>query len=99
MRGLGEGHYPWDLGKKSTMTNGTVGAVIGQKGRTVTVDYKGGERQIVIPDDVPIVTFEDGDRSLLKPGAHVMAFTVKGADGALSVVGISVGKNGLVPPM
>jgi hypothetical protein len=100
MRGAGEGHYPWDRGgKNSTMTNGTVGSVVGTKGRTMTVDYKGGERQIVVPDDVPIVTFEPGDRSLVTKGAHVMAFVSKAADGTLLIDGLSVGKNGLTPPM
>ncbi len=94
MRGAGEGHYPWDLAPKSSMTNGTVGSVVGTKGRTVTVEYKGGQTQIVIPDGIPVVTFEPGDKSLLIPGAHVMAFTTKAEDGTVTVVGISVGKNG-----
>jgi hypothetical protein len=38
MRGTGEGHYPWDLGSNSMMTNATVSnAVKGVEGQTITV--------------------------------------------------------------
>ena len=44
LRGTAEGHYPWDLGSNSMMTNGSIGnAVQGVDGQTVTVTYKGGE--------------------------------------------------------
>src|SRR6202790_733115 len=56
MRGTGEGHYPWDLGPSSMMTNATVAnAVKGVNGQTVTLAYKGGEKKIEIPADVPVV--------------------------------------------
>jgi hypothetical protein len=99
MRGVGEGHYAWDLTPGSTMTNGTVGNLVGTSGRTMTVTYNGGERQIVIPDDVPVVSFEPGDRSLLKPGAKVIVNGPRAADGSVTAASISVGKDGLVPPM
>ena len=58
MRGTGEGHYPWDLQPKSTMTNGNVEqAVTGVDGETLTVKYKDGEKKIIVPPGVPIVTF------------------------------------------
>jgi len=53
MRGTGEGHRPFDLQPESTMTNGTVGAVTGSVGRTLTVTYQGGEKTIVVPQDTP----------------------------------------------
>ncbi len=99
MRGSGEGHRAWDLGKNSSMTNGTVGNVVVSNGRTITVKYPDGEKRIVIPDDVPIVNLEPGDRSLLAPGVHVVLFASKAADGALSARFISAGKHGVVPPM
>ncbi|WP_420994140.1 hypothetical protein ACKI2N_009290 [Cupriavidus sp. 30B13] len=99
MRGTGEGHRAWDLGKNSSMTNGTVGSVVVSNGRTITVKYPEGEKRIVIPADVPIVNLEPGDRSLLVPGAHVVLFASKAADGALTARFISAGKNGVVPPM
>ncbi|EHP40247.1 hypothetical protein OR16_26653 [Cupriavidus basilensis OR16] len=99
MRGSGEGHRAWDLGKNSSMTNGTVGNVVVSNGRTITVKYPDGEKRIVIPNDVPIVNLEPGDRSLLVPGAHIVLFASKGADGALTARFISAGKQGVVPPM
>ncbi|QDQ81506.1 hypothetical protein [Paraburkholderia megapolitana] len=99
MRGMGDGHRPWDLGANSSMTNGTVGSVVVSNGRTVTINYKGGEKKVVIPQDVPIVNLEPGDRSLLVPGAHVVLFAHKEADSSLAANFISAGKNGVVPPM
>lgn len=99
MRGTGEGHRPWDLGRNSTMTNGTVGSVVVSNGRTITVKYQNGEKKIVVPQDVPIVSLEPGDRSLLVPGAHVVLFAHKDGAGALAADFISAGKNGVVPPM
>ncbi|KJK23953.1 hypothetical protein UB46_13215 [Burkholderiaceae bacterium 16] len=99
MRGSGEGHRAWDLGKNSSMTNGTVGNVVVSNGRTITVKYADGEKRIVIPNDVPIVNLEPGDRSLLVPGAHIVLFASKAADGTLTARFISAGKAGVVPPM
>ena len=99
MRGAGEGNYGWDLGKNSSMTNGTIGSVVGTSGRTMTVDYKGGEKKLLVPDDVPVVDLEPGSKALLKPGAHVGAFGPKGADGSVDAKRIIVGEDGTVPPM
>lgn len=99
MAGTGEGHRAFDLGKDSTMTNGSVGDLVSSNGRTITVNYKGGQKKIVIPDDVPIVNLVPGDRSLLKPGVKVVLQAQRGADGALSALSISAGENGVTPPM
>jgi RNase P/RNase MRP subunit p29 len=99
MAGSGDGHRPWDLGKNSSMTNGTVGDLVVSNGRTMTVKYKNGEKKVVVPDDVPVVNLEAGDRSLLVPGAHVVLFAKKGPDGALSALFISAGEKGVTPPM
>jgi len=96
---VGEGSYAWDLGKNSSMTNGTVGDVVVTSGRTITVKYPQGEKKIVVPADVPIVSLEKGDRSLLVPGAHGVFFVSKAADGSDVVGRASIGKNGVVPPM
>jgi hypothetical protein len=53
----------------------------------------------VAPADVPVVTFEPGDSSELKAGAHVIIFATKAADGSLSADRVNVGKDGLTPPM
>jgi len=99
MAGTGDGHRPWDLEKNSTMTNGSVGSVVAGAGRTLTVQYKGGEKTVVVPDDVPIVNLVPGDRSLLAPGVKVVLFAKKEADASLTALAISAGKNGVTPPM
>jgi len=99
MAGTGDGHRPWDLEKNSTMTNGSVGSVVAGAGRTFTVQYKGGEKKVVVPDDVPIVNLVPGDRSLLAPGVKVVLFAKKEADASLTALAISAGKNGVTPPM
>jgi hypothetical protein len=99
MRGTGEGHRPFDLQPSSTMTNGTVGSVTGSVGRTLTVTYADGAKTIVVPPDTPVVTYEPGSRALLVPGAHVIVMGFEAAEGQLSATRISVGKDGLVPPM
>ncbi|HEY1935763.1 MAG TPA: DUF5666 domain-containing protein [Acetobacteraceae bacterium] len=99
MRGTGEGFRPFDLQPQSTMTNGTVGSVTGSSGRTLTISYKGGQQTVMVPPGTPVVTFEPGSRAMLVPGAHVIVFASKSADGTLTANRIAVGKNGLVPPM
>ncbi|NIF56636.1 hypothetical protein [Burkholderia sp. Ax-1724] len=99
MRGSGEGHRPWDLGANSTMTNGTVGSLVVSNGRTITVKYKDGEKKIVIPQDVPIVSLEPGTRALLTSGTKVVLFAHKEADGSMTANFISAGEHGVTPPM
>lgn len=99
MAGTGDGHRPFDLAPNSTMTNGTVGDVVASQGRTLTLKYKGGEKKIVVPEDVPIVNIEAGDRAMLKAGVKVVLRARKNADGSLTAVSVNVGKNGITPPM
>lgn len=100
MRGTGEGSRPWDQGGEgSSMTNGTVGSLVGTNGRTATVKYGDSEKQIVIPDDVPVVTFEPADPSALKAGLKVVVAGQRAEDGTVTATSINVGKDGLVPPM
>lgn len=99
MRGTGEGHRPFDLQPQSTMTNGTVGSVTGTTGLTMTVTYQGGEKTIAVPPETPIVTYEPATRAMLVAGAHVILFGTEGDGGAITATRISVGKDGLVPPM
>jgi hypothetical protein len=98
MRGTGEGHYPWDLRPQSTMTNASVeqvGATV--DGRTLTLKYKDGEKKIFVPADTPIVIYEVGDRTDLKPGAKVFIVAVKQPDGTLEGRAWRVGRNGAAP--
>ncbi len=99
-RGTGEGHYAWDLEPGSSMTNANVDAVVDtNSGKELTLSYKGGSQKIIVPRDVPIITFAPADTSLLKAGAKVFAVAQRSADGSLTVQRISVGKDGLKPPM
>ncbi len=101
MRGLGEGHRAWDQGPTSSMTNGNVakvGTIKHHAGRTLTVDYKGGTQEIVVPANVPIVAFAEGTPAQLLPGAHVFVITMK-TDGKLAANQVAVGLGGVIPPM
>jgi hypothetical protein len=100
MRGTGEGSRPWDLRPNSTMTNATVADTVeGNDGNTLKVKYRGGEKKVVVSANTPVVTFVPADKSELKPGAKVIAFTKKLADGSLETNRVSVGRDGLTPPM
>ena len=102
MRGAGEGHHPWDLTKTSSMTNGnvrTVGPVKRSKGRTLIVDYKGGQQTVIVPANVPIVAFAPATLAQVVPGAHVFAITMAGPNGSRAANSLAVGVNGTVPPM
>lgn len=99
MRGVGEGSRPWDGAKDSSMTNGAVGSILGTDGRTLTVKYKNGEKKVFVPADVPIVSLEPGDRSLLATGAKLVLLATKAEDGSLTAMSISVGASGIAPPM
>src|SRR5437762_13909691 len=75
MRGTGEGHYDWDLRPESKMTNANVANVTSMgKDRVLTVQYKGGEKKVLVPDNAVIVAFTPTDRGELKPGAKL--FTI-----------------------
>jgi hypothetical protein len=100
MRGTGEGHRPYDPVPNSTMTNGSAaGATVsGVDGSTMTLKYKGGEKKIMVPAGTPIVRYEIGAKSDLRPGAKftVLAATRK-ADGSFETNRINVGRDGIVP--
>lgn len=63
------------------MTNGMVGTLVGTSGRVATVKYGKEEKKVLIPDDVPVVSFEPADRSAPKPGAKVIINGQRSADG------------------
>lgn len=96
MKGVGEGHYAWDLAPHSSMTNGTVGNLTASNGNTMTVTYQGGEKTIIVPADVPIVTIDPGALADLKPGLKVIVFPAKGDPKTASR--IVYGENGITPP-
>lgn len=101
MRGTGEGHRPWDLQPNSTMTNANVDHLVAAAdGQTLTLKYKDGDKKIIVPPETPIVTYVPGSKDELKPGANVfIGAAVKKPDGTLETNAVSVGRDGLVPPM
>jgi hypothetical protein len=100
-RGTGEGHYPWDVEPGSTMTNATIAQVVTTgDGRVLTLRYRDGEKRLLVPESAPIVTSAPADRSALVPGAHVFIYgALREPDGAYAASRVTVGLNGLVPPM
>jgi hypothetical protein len=98
-RGLSEGHRPWDARPNSTMTNGTVDQTVASvDGQVVMVKYKDGEKKIVVPPDAIIRAYVAGDKSELKPGAHIaIVRALKKPDGALEADRVNVGRGEVVP--
>jgi len=94
-----EGHRPWDLEPNSTMTNGTVSAVaVAGNGRELTLAYKDGAQKVVVPADIPIVTSQASDRSLLKVGEYAFIAATVAADGKITAQRLQVSKDGVRPP-
>jgi hypothetical protein len=100
-RGLAEGHTPWDNRPGAMMTNAAVETVVaGKDGETLTVKYKGTEKKIVVPPDAAIVKYVPGSSAQLVPGAKIFIIAAaKQPDGSLQATNVSVGLNGLTPPM
>jgi hypothetical protein len=97
-RGLGEGFRPWER-PGSTMTNATVDTTVASvDGLVVMVKYKDGQQKIVIGPDAAIRAYVAGDKSELKPGAHIAIVRAdKMPDATLQTGRINVGRNGVVP--
>jgi hypothetical protein len=100
MRGTGEGHREWDLMPESTMTNATVASTVGKvEGETLDLTYKGGAQKVTVPPGTPIVTLAPATRADLKPGARVVVNVSKDAEGHMIAASVTVGKDGVDPPM
>jgi hypothetical protein len=100
MRGTGEGSRPYDLRPNSSMTNATVDqSVAGNDGHTLLIKYKDGEKKVLVSPETPVVTYVPGAKSDLKAGAKVIAFMKKLPDGSFETNRVSVGRDGLTPPM
>jgi hypothetical protein len=100
MRGTGEGSRPYDLRPNSTMTNATVAeSVAGNDGHSLMVKYRDGEKKVEVLPETPVVTYVPADKSDLKAGAKVIAFMKQLPDGSFETNRVSVGRDGLTPPM
>jgi hypothetical protein len=94
---------------KSSMTNGTVAQksnkaennkVNSVEGNDVTVNFNGGTKIVTVTADTKVVTLVPGDRSELKPNAKIfMPAATRTPDGALEANRVTVGKDGIPPPM
>jgi hypothetical protein len=109
LRGLGEGHYPWDLvAEENMMTNANVGRLLREAdGRTLTDTYMEGEepnrtegtQTILVPPEATVVHFYAAGRDKLIVGETVFLIALDSGDGAVTSPAIVVGQNGLEPPM
>lgn len=100
MRGTGEGHRDWDLRPESKMTNANVAEVKTMgKERLLTVQYKGGEKQILVTEGTVVVSYAPTEKSELKVGAPVFVVAARLPDGSLVAPRVNVGLHGQVPPM
>lgn len=83
--------------QQSAMTNGTVTEGAGKAGETkLTISYKGGKAQVLVPAGTPIVRFEPTTQASLAKGQKLFAIITPDAPTAKSV---AIGKDGLTPPM
>jgi hypothetical protein len=99
LRGIAVGFKKWDKPAGASMTHGWVDDL---EGRVVSIKYgptQDEESDVIFSKDVPITRMSIGNMALLKPGAHVLAGTQKGADGKPSAVFLFVGLDGLVPSL
>jgi hypothetical protein len=101
MRGTGEGHRSWDLMPTSTMTNATVTTqVASNNGNTLVLKYRDGEKKFQVPPNVTVVTYAPAAPTELQPGVKVFTAAAKKLpDGTLEASNITVGRNGVNPPM
>ena len=98
LRGLAEGHYPWDLeSKPNMMTNANI-SKIEQVGtdRVLLLNYKGGEQTIMIPPTTTVVAFDKAPADHLAVGRKVFIVMKKDGSEAAAVV---IGAEGVKPPM
>jgi len=94
-----EGHRPWDLEPGSTMTNAMVTVMVqSNNGHELTLKYKDGAQQVIVPDNTPIVMAVDGDRSLLTTNQYAFIAVTVGADGKMTATRVQVTKEGVRPP-
>jgi hypothetical protein len=82
------------------MTNGNIdGVTAAAVGRDLTVSYKGEKITVHVPADTPVVTFAPAEKADLKVGAPVFLSATKTPDGHLTAARVTVGKDGVAPPM
>lgn len=99
LRGIAVGHTSWDLTPESVMSHGWVDDL---EVRVISIKYGPTEEEetdVDIPRDAPVLRMSLGDKSLIQPGAHVLAGAQKDGDGNYAALFLMVGENGIVPPL
>jgi hypothetical protein len=92
------GHMPWDLLPGSKMTNANLTAVVQSAGgNEIALKYKDGEQKIIVPPGTPIVAFDSGERSALKPGETIFTTARVESDGRLVSQRVQVSRDGVKP--
>ncbi len=98
MRGLSEGHYPWDF-PGTTMTNAIVADIVRRvDGPLLTLTPKGQSVQIAVPPTATIVRVELQQVGALRLGAGTVVVVRKETDGSLTALRLYVGQGGVMPP-
>jgi hypothetical protein len=100
LRGTGEGHYPWGSQPATTMTNGNVSSMTNgsvaarsdgtEAGLSLEVSYRGGQTQVEVGPQVPVVVITLADERVLMPGAQVLVLGRPDASGALAANMVAV---------
>jgi hypothetical protein len=93
MRGVGEGHRPWDFVPNSTMTNATVDNTVSSvDGEKLVVKYKDGDKTIMVSPATEIAAYVKKSAAELKPGEKIfIAAAKKLPDGTLEAPNVSFG--------
>jgi hypothetical protein len=102
LRGVGEGHYPWDLeGAPNMMTNANIAKVeeVGAD-RVLKLNYKGGgEQTISVPASATVVFIDKATPDQLQAGRKVFIVMKKENDGSTDAIAVVIGAEGVKPPM
>jgi hypothetical protein len=97
-RGTAEGHFAYDFGPQSTMTNANVVSVVtGTSGRELNLSYKGGSSTVTVPENVPVVTPVPASRTDLTAGKKVFLVVTPGTSGVYDAHVLFVEKDGVAP--
>lgn len=99
LRGIAVGHDTWDLTPETVVTHGWVDDL---EIRVLSIKFGPTEEEetdVDIPRDAPVLRMSLGDKSLIRPGAHVFAGTRTGPDGNRVASFVFVGEDGVKPPM
>ncbi|MBB5609848.1 MULTISPECIES: hypothetical protein [unclassified Janthinobacterium] len=97
-RGTAEGHFAYDFGPQSTMTNASiVSMVTGAHGHELNLSYKGGSSKVTVPENVPVVTPVPASKTDLTVGKKVFVVATPVAKNAYEAQVLFVEKDGVVP--